>query len=91
VYLHRVTGGTATEIAARQQATVQALSEQLDPWYLADYARTDYGAQYGAANVAEAAGGSRSPPCFRCIGRDGWSTKPGYYWRELSSLNLGWL
>jgi hypothetical protein len=29
------------------------------------------------------------PPYFRCIGREGWSTKLGYCCRELSSLNLG--
>ena len=30
------------------------------------------------------------PPYFRCIGRDSdWWTTPDYYWRELTSLNLG--
>lgn len=29
------------------------------------------------------------PPYFRCIGRERWWTKLDYYWRELSSLNLG--
>ncbi len=29
------------------------------------------------------------PPYFRCIGRERWWTKLDYYWRELTSLNLG--
>jgi hypothetical protein len=29
------------------------------------------------------------PPYFRCIGREKWWTSLDYYWRELTSLNLG--
>jgi hypothetical protein len=30
------------------------------------------------------------PPYFRCIGREkDWSTRPCYWWAEMSSFNLG--
>jgi hypothetical protein len=29
------------------------------------------------------------PPYFRCIGRDRWWTRLDYWWKEVSSLNLG--
>ena len=29
------------------------------------------------------------PPYFRCIGRERWWTKLDYYWKELTTLNLG--
>ena len=29
------------------------------------------------------------PPYFRCIGRERWWTRLDYYWRELTSVNLG--